>query len=415
MTAAAAVQPHGWDGLVVLISGSVWGGPRLSEAHVAEHLARWCPVLYVDPPLSWRARRDPALGPALDEPPLRMAGPALARLTPRTLPGKRHPGLRQITDLLTRRALRRAWSTLGGPQVRAVISVPERPIFGLVGEDLRIHWAKDDYVAGARLLGHPAARRRRGDRRMAAHSDLVIAASPVLEDKWRELGCRTLLLPPGCDAALLACADDAPPADDVTLPAPIAGFVGTLSQRIDVGLLEAVSDAGHSLLLVGPRQRTATGARIDRLLARPNVQWVGPRPYERLPSYLRLIDTGVVPYASTPFNQASFPLKILEYLAAGRSVVSTDLPAVRWLGTDLVTVATSPEAFSAAVGAELRRPATPALVTRRRHFAARHTWEQRVATLVDRLELAVPAVAESGSREASTAATPRAGGPRGTR
>ena len=122
--------------------------------------------------------------------------------------------------------------------------------------------------------------------------------------------------------------------------------------------LEAVAQSGHSLLLVGPRQTTFELERINALLSLPNVQWVGPKPFESLPSYLRITTVGLTPYADSDFNRASFPLKTLEYLAAGKPVVSTDLPAARWLATDLVTIAKSPADFAhdhgTAVGRTLR-------------------------------------------------------------
>ena len=60
---------------------------------------------------------------------------------------------------------------------------------------------------------------------------------------------------------------------------------------------------------------------MEALLARPNVQWVGAAPFERLPTYMRAIDVGIVPYADSAFNQ-ELPLKTLEYLAAGRPTVA---------------------------------------------------------------------------------------------
>jgi teichuronic acid biosynthesis glycosyltransferase TuaH len=70
-------------------------------------------------------------------------------------------------------------------------------------------------------------------------------------------------------------------------------------------------------------------------------------------------------------------MKTLEYLAAGRPVVSTSLPAVRWLDTDLVTLADTPDAFGASVMRDAALVHDPALVRRRREFAARHSWAQR--------------------------------------
>ncbi len=100
-----------------------------------------------------------------------------------------------------------------------------------------------------------------------------------------------------------------------------------------------------------------------------------------IPGYLRLIDVGLVPYADTPFNRGSFPLKTLEYLAAGRAAVSTPMPSTRWLGTDLITMASGPDAFADAVDKALDEPRTPELVRARREFAARHSWPRRAAEM----------------------------------
>ena len=123
---------------------------------------------------------------------------------------------------------------------------------------------------------------------------------------------------------------------------------------------------------------------MERLLARDNVRWVGPKPFEALPSYLRAIDVGLVPYADSAFNRGSFPLKTLEYLAAGRGVVASDLPAIRWLveqaaghGDGLIEVAAEPAAYAAAVQRALAAWREVDVVRRRRAFAAEHSWAKR--------------------------------------
>jgi len=117
------------------------------------------------------------------------------------------------------------------------------------------------------------------------------------------------------------------------------------------------------------------------LLARPNVRWVGAKPFDQLASYLRLIDVGLVPYTGSAFNRGSFPLKTLEYLAAGRAVVATDLPAIRWLSTDLIRIAAGPVPFADQVGCLLDEPRTPAVLAGRQAFAARHSWALRAAEI----------------------------------
>jgi len=163
----------------------------------------------------------------------------------------------------------------------------------------------------------------------------------------------------------------------VDLPGPIAGFVGHINSRTDLTLLEAVADAGTSLLLIGPKDPSFEPARFDRLVERRNVAYVGAQPFEQLPSFLKVIDVGLVPYGPTEFNKWSFPLKTLEYLAAGRPVVSTSLPAVRWLDTELVTLADAPGDFAASAARVAAHARDPRLMQHRREFAARHSWAER--------------------------------------
>lgn len=367
-----------WDDLVVVCAGTSWDGIWFPEKHIADRLARYAPVLYVDPPISpLTPRRNPELRASLDGPRLRVIKGTLARLTPVVLPGMHRQGMHLVTTSITRRAIARAIKELGARSVRAVVVASPSPLFGACGERLRVLYATDDFVAAANLIGVPEARLRRLEAKQAAQADLVVSVSPALSDKWRALGHHPVMIANGCDDRLFATTDEAPLPDDVDLPAPIAGFIGHLSERIDLSLLEAVARRGRSLLLVGPRQNTFEMRRVEALLSRPNVRWVGPRPFEALPSYLRLMDVGLTPYGDTAFNRASFPLKTLEYLAGGRAAVATDLPAVRWLNSELIDVASEPEPFAEAVDEALDRPRTPELVARRQTLAARHSWSSR--------------------------------------
>ena len=369
--------------MLVLCAANSWDTPnKMADRHLAEHLAGHAPVLYVDPPMSRLTTfRHPELAATLEEPRLRLVAPGLARLTPVVLPGPQRPGMTRVTAILVRRALRRATRALGG-SVQAVITAwPLLPIFGACDERLKVYWAQDDFVGGATLLGLSADRIQRGESAVAARADLIVAANPVLADAWRRRGHPSYLVPFGCDSAFFATSDEAPAPPDVRLPAPVAGFIGYLGDRIDIRLLEAVAERGSSLLLVGPRHPRFAIAAMGSLLARPNVQWVGPKRFDELRSYQRVIDVGLVPYSPSAFNLGSFPLKTLEYLAAGRAVVATDLPAVRWLSTELVAVAPDPASFADAVDRALNQPRTAELTARRRSFAAKHSWANRAADI----------------------------------
>ena len=323
---------------------------------------------------------------ALQGPRLRLIAPGFARLTPVVPPGLGKPGMRAVTERVLRARMRWAARALGG-DVHALVVASQFPVFGTCGERRRLFYATDDFVAGAELMGVPTSWLRRCEQRLLRDADTVVTISPALTEAWKARGLDPVLVANGVDHTLFRDVDAAPPPADVQLPRPIVGFVGHLSERIDLRLLEAIAERGTSLLLVGPRQITFEMSRIDALLARPNVQWVGPKPFTALPSYLSVIDVGVTPYGDSAFNRASFPLKTLEYLAAGRAAVATDLPSVRWLGTDLVTTASSPREFADAVEQALRTPRTPELVARRQAVAAQHSWDRRTAEIARLLGL----------------------------
>ncbi|WP_448631433.1 glycosyltransferase [Cellulomonas soli] len=249
-------------------------------------------------------------------------------MTPLAPPGVSRPGLRVAAAAATRHAIRSAVRRTGLP-VHAVVAASLDDVLGACPGALRVLWGTDDWVAGAELMGLSADYLRRREDAQLASAELVVTVTGYLADRWRERSARVAVVPNGCDPGHFAHVDDAPPAPDVHLPGPVAGFVGHLSDRIDVGVLEAVADTGASLLLVGPVQPGFATDRLARLVARENVQATGRRPFEELPGYLRRIDVGLTPYADTAFNRASFPLKTLEYLAAGRPVVTTGLPAAR--------------------------------------------------------------------------------------
>lgn len=381
-----ADDPGRWQDLILFCAANPWHGVRFHDQHLAAHMAARLPVLYVDPPISpLGPLRHPELADSLRGPRLTVIRPNLAHLTPVAPPGPQRPGITALTSVLCQRSMRRAVRTLGGKVDTVVESSALLRRVGACQERLKVYWAQDDFVAGAELMGLSPDRVARGEDRVCGQVDLVIASNPLVAQSWRSRGIDTVLVPFGCDDKLFATTDSAPAAEDVTLDAPIVGFVGHLAERIDIRLLEAVADGGHSVLLVGPRHPQFRIDEVAGLLARPNVQWVGPKPFEALPSYLKMMDVGLVPYTNSAFNRGSFPLKTLEYLAAGRTVVATDLPAIRWLGSDLIKVASEPRDFAALVTAELARGRSDPLAEQCRRFAAQHSWDRRAQDFAEAL------------------------------
>jgi len=387
---------------LVWIAPVSWDGIPGTDRAMATELTRYARVLWVDPPVSavTPARRRGEIGGGI-LPSLSAAGDGITRLTPVALPGVSRPGVRATTAPLLRAQI--SWA-LRRLRIRPAVVVAGylEDVLGRWDGAVNVLYVTDDHVAGAGLMGLSAGRLQAQERQAVARANVVAVVSPQLAGHWSALGANPVLIPNGCYPAA-GGADRAPAFTD--LPKPVAGLVGQLTERIDAGLLEAVADAGLSLLLVGPYDPRWEPERFAALIARPNVHHTGRVPAREVPSYLAAMDVGLTPYASTPFNLASFPLKTLEYLGAGLPVVSTDLPGARWLRDDLISsdpaaasqllaLASGKTEFAAAVRRVAGKPGSAATAMRSpgprgraaraaaaRAFADRHSWPRRAEAL----------------------------------
>ncbi len=366
--------PESKNGILVLRAANGWDGPWFADQQLAKSLSRHVSVLYVDPAVSCL---DDVPKAAFVRPWLRSLGPRLTRLSPVVTPARHRVGIARLTSSLVVRSITKAVEELGGSLEALIDCAPFAPVLGRCSERRRVYWAQDDFVAMADLIGVSRDGMRRGEIRLARKADLIVAANPRVEADMSHFGTRTALIPFGCDPTVFGRTLELEPASDIVLKPPIAGFMGHIGERIDASLLEAVAAAGVSLLLVGPTHPRFDVKALDTLLSRPNVQWVGPRHFQELPSYLAAIEVGLVPYNHSPFNEASFPLKTLEYLAAGRPVVATDLPAIDWLACPFIDVADSPASFVSAVVRALDSPLDRHGREKLQDFAGRHTWDVR--------------------------------------
>ena len=363
--------------LLVICTGTAWTSIAGSEYHLARALTRYADVLWVDPPISVltpssrRQDHECSFWPTLHS-----ILPRLMRLVTVALPGHSRPGVNVVTGNLVRAQIRWALRRIRRPPSVVVACTLNDVLRGWAPGVLRVLYGTDDYVAGARLMGLSEHLLLKREQRQLSNTDLVVAISPALTERWAKMSSKVILIPNGVQTAAYDNICAIRPASDVPLPAPVAGVVGRLSARINISLLEAVVDSGCSLLLVGPIDRSWEPERFANLIRRERVAWVGRRSFDELPRYLRLIDVGLVPYAESGFNRASFPLKTLEYLAVGLPVVSTDLPAIRWLNTDFVRTATTAADFAAAVLHAATNDDSKQRA-RRKEFALQHSWERR--------------------------------------
>jgi len=160
---------------------------------------------------------------------------------------------------------------------------------------------------------------------------------------------------------------------------PTATYAGTLHEdRLDVELLLRTADAltGEGrILLVGPNSLSETNT--DRLLGHPRIVALGARPWTDIPAYLQHSEVLLVPHVVNAFTESLDPLKLYEYRAVGRPVVSTDVAGFRDVGVGVAAVSAARFPFAAAAAMDARLPT--------QNYDGIPDWADRVAEFADLL------------------------------
>lgn len=161
-----------------------------------------------------------------------------------------------------------------------------------------------------------------------ARADLVFTGGYSLYYSKQQRHSNVHPFPSSVEAAHFALARQATPdpADQAPIPHPRIGYFGVIDERLDLDLIGhvAMSRPDWHLVLLGPV------AKIDpsALPQGPNLHWLGQKDYASLPSYLAGWDAAIMPFALNRSTKFISPTKTLEYMAAGKPVVSTAIADV---------------------------------------------------------------------------------------
>jgi glycosyltransferase involved in cell wall biosynthesis len=218
------------------------------------------------------------------------------------------------------------------------------------------------------------------EERLCRKADVVFVMNPQLHHLKGQWNPRTVVVPSGAKIAHFSKAADprTPIAEELAaLPRPIVGYFGQVDRwKIDFDLLIYLTQRhpDWSLVFVGP---VAPEVRGDaRLTPLRNVYFFGRQPYERIPSFLKGFDVCTMPFTPSENIELSSPLKLYEYLATGKPIVSVPFPAVEEF-SEYVSIARSSEAFAVAVE-QAYTVDTQELASCRMREAEAHSWERRV-------------------------------------
>lgn len=383
---SAAAEPYTF----ISFAWNPWSEVRQTFEHVAARLAREHRVLFCSRRLSWKA----LYAKLLEREPIgwraRTLSPTLVDLPPwlwlRGTPWwtELDGALHKLHVAQVRAALRRRrWDN----RIAYIWHPNLVDMAGRFDERLVCFHCYDDYMGYTNLSQRE--RRVLSERlaRLLDRADLVFAAGEAMR---AQLDRRDVhVVPNGVEYDLFASAQthDWPvPPEMAAIPRPIVAHVGRLNAKINFGLLAEIARRRRdwSVVVLGPLAPVFPhGQRADvaAFLAQPNAYHIERKPAAELPRYLRHVDVALMAYRVMGWVVRGFPLKLFEYLAAGKPCVGAPIEEnLRY--RDHITVAESPDEWVGAIEHWLANDSAE-LVRKRMALAKANSWQVRAARIVE--------------------------------
>jgi len=246
-------------------------------------------------------------------------------------------------------------------------------LYGYLDEYALVYYCCDDFSALSGVDHHTVAKR---ERELVQKANMIIATSDELAQRFPKKTTR--LLYHGVDFSLFS--KPAPRAKDLPDDGrPIAGFYGSIDNRLDYELLqETIRQCPHwHFVFIG--KPAIDHCALDQF---ENVIMLGERPHEQLPSYSQHWNVSLLPFINNAMVKACNPMKLREYLAAGTPIISTSIPALEPY-LHLVHTVDNATNMVDAMALSLQRAINE---EKQRSAVNKHTWEARAAQLSDWLE-----------------------------
>lgn len=263
---------------------------------------------------------------------------------------------------------------------------------GFFQEKLLVYHVLDNYVEFVKpSMTTARAAIVRNEAHLLKRADVVFAVSRRLHERCLRHNLNSFLVPNGVNYRHFqtAIASGALPADLQNIRRPIIGYVGVIQPDMDFVLLEHLAEdiSEGSLVFVGPEDLGSDRPQFEALLRHPNVYYLGAKAVEVVPRYINACDVCILPYGTDRSAADSDQIKLYEYLACGRPIVSTRLPSVERFAP-VVRIARDANEFVALVKTSLDED--PGLAERRKRVASQHGWQHRVAALSEAIVRRIP-------------------------
>lgn len=246
---------------------------------------------------------------------------AITVTQPCMLPYAHLPLIRRLNARSVIRTVRHELHRLGMHNPIFVTTVPNACDYvGAFGEQKVVYYCVDDF---AHWPGLDSAYISRLDEKLIAKSDTLVATSEKLYDRLNQSGKSTHLLTHGVDVEHFSNLPEQEHPILQDIPRPRVGYFGLIDERTDQELVREVAQSlSHVSFVFTGKVETDVSLLTD--LA--NVYFTGPVVYNDLPAVLAGWNICMLPYKVDAFSEHINPLKLKEYLAAGKQIICTPLP-----------------------------------------------------------------------------------------
>lgn len=225
---------------------------------------------------------------------------------------------------------------------------------------------------------------RKYDLRLKAESDLTVFVNKKMYTMESAQCKKAIYLDHGVDFEMFVMAEqlNRVPTDMSAIPKPIIGFFGSINgnNSIDTELIEKVAAflPDMSFVLIGRAESDCTG-----LMARDNIWMLGQKPYERIPHYGKFFDVAIMPWRQNRWIENCNPIKLKEYLALGKPIVSTAFGQLQEY-RNLIYEAKTPREFAECIKKALAEDSAERIAARRK-IILHDTWESKAQLVMEEL------------------------------
>lgn len=208
-------------------------------------------------------------------------------------------------------------------------------------------------------------------------ADLAVATATVLYHEILPYAAHPVLLPNAVDYDFFAKpAEERPELKALRRGyACVIGYYGALASWFDYDAVRASAEAHPEWLWLLIGKEIGSDMKDSGVLQLPNVKWIPPVPYSALPSYVASTDLLTIPFVINETTLATSPVKLFEYMAAGKPILTSDLPECRKY--ESVHIYHDPEELISLIPQALARREDAAYQSTLRREALENTWIAR--------------------------------------